>query len=135
MKTQIALGVLCMCATASFGQTQPAICPKHMETPEYPLLARQTRLMGEVRLLVTIDAQGKAQHVAAMPGRRPFLISEKRRRLPPSIQVTEEALRNMSWGSPPRTGTVQTSQDRRRCKRCGCRPEKRPGTFSGSCRG
>jgi TonB family protein len=55
-----------LCATAC-RQTRPAICPKHIETPEYPLLARQTRQMGEVTLSVTIDAEGKVQHVVVMP--------------------------------------------------------------------
>lgn len=58
-----------LCATACLGQTEPAICPKHIETPEFPLLARQTRLRGEVTLSVTIDAEGKVQRVAAMPAK------------------------------------------------------------------
>ena len=55
-----------LCAAACLSQTQPGICPKHIETPEYPLLARQTRQMGEVTLSVTIDAEGKVQHVVVM---------------------------------------------------------------------
>jgi TonB family protein len=39
---------------------------KHIETPEYPPLARVTRQMGEIVLLVTIDADGKVQRVAAI---------------------------------------------------------------------
>ena len=65
MKKSIVVSLLLLVATASFGQSQPAICPKHIETPEYPLLARQTRLMGEIVLSVTIDAEGKVQHVSA----------------------------------------------------------------------
>jgi outer membrane biosynthesis protein TonB len=49
---------LLLVATVSSAQTQPAICPRHIETPEYPPLARVTRLMGEVVLSVTIDADG-----------------------------------------------------------------------------
>jgi Gram-negative bacterial TonB protein C-terminal len=32
------------------------------------MLARQVRLMGEVTLSVTVDADGKVQHVTALPG-------------------------------------------------------------------
>jgi TonB family protein len=52
----------------TLGQTQPAICPKHIESPTYPMLARQVRLTGEVTLSVTVDADGKVQHVTALPG-------------------------------------------------------------------
>jgi hypothetical protein len=51
--------MLCMFAVPCLGQTQPAICPKHIESPTYPQLARATRIMGEVRLSVTVDAEGK----------------------------------------------------------------------------
>lgn len=60
--------LLCMFAVPCLAQTQPAICPKHIESPTYPQLARQTRLMGEVTLSVTVDADGKVQHVTTLPG-------------------------------------------------------------------
>ena len=60
--------LLCMFAVPCLGQTQPPICPKHIESPTYPLLARQARLMGEVALSVTVDAEGKVQRVVALPG-------------------------------------------------------------------
>lgn len=60
--------LLCMFAVPCLGQTQPPICPKHIESPTYPPLARQARLMGEVTLSVTVDAEGKVQHVMALPG-------------------------------------------------------------------
>jgi Gram-negative bacterial TonB protein C-terminal len=59
--------LLCMFAVPCLSQTQLAICPKHIESPTYPLLARQTRLMGDVTLSVTIDADGRVQHVTALP--------------------------------------------------------------------
>jgi len=65
LKKSIVVSLLLLVATVSFAQTQPAICPRHIETPEYPPLARVTRLMGEVVLSVTIDADGKVQHVTA----------------------------------------------------------------------
>jgi hypothetical protein len=52
LKKSIVVSLLLLVGTVSFGQSQPAICPKHIEKP----LARQTRLMGEIVLSVTIDA-------------------------------------------------------------------------------
>lgn len=60
--------LLCMFAVPCLGQTQPPICPKHIESPTYPPIARQARLRGEVTLSVTVDAEGKVQHVMALPG-------------------------------------------------------------------
>jgi len=60
--------LLCMFAVPCLGQTQPPIFPKHIESPTYPPLARQARLMGEVTLSVTVDAEGKVQRVVALPG-------------------------------------------------------------------
>jgi TonB family protein len=68
LKKRIVVSLLFLVATISFGQTQTAICPKHIETPEYPPLARQTRLMGEVVLSVTIDADGRVERVTAVVG-------------------------------------------------------------------
>ncbi len=42
-------------ATSCLGQT---LCPKHIETPIYPPLARAARIEGKVTLKVTIDANG-----------------------------------------------------------------------------
>lgn len=50
------------------GQTQHAVCPTHIESPTYPPLARQALLTGEVVLSVTVDADGKVQHVTVLPG-------------------------------------------------------------------
>ncbi|HTQ96926.1 MAG TPA: energy transducer TonB, partial [Candidatus Acidoferrum sp.] len=68
MKKSGFIFLLCMFAVPCLSQTQLAICPKHIESPTYPLLARQTRLMGEVTLSVTVDADGRVQHVTALPG-------------------------------------------------------------------
>jgi TonB family protein len=62
------LSLLCMFAVPCLGQTQPPICPKHIESPTYPPLARQVRLMGEVTLSVTVDAEGNVQRVVALSG-------------------------------------------------------------------
>jgi len=42
-----------------FGQTaQESLCPKHIETPAYPLIARVAHVSGKVILAVTVDANG-----------------------------------------------------------------------------
>ena len=52
-------------AAACFGQIQEGLCPKHIETPQYPALARQAHVTGKITLTVTVDADGKVKHVEA----------------------------------------------------------------------
>jgi Gram-negative bacterial TonB protein C-terminal len=59
--------LLFLTATACLGQSLTGLCPRHIETPEYPVLAQQTRIMGKITLTVTIDADGRVQHIDAMP--------------------------------------------------------------------
>ena len=66
MKKSIVTSLFFLVTTISVGQTQPAICPKHIETPEYPPLARQTRMLGEIALSVTIDADGRVESVKVL---------------------------------------------------------------------
>ena len=66
MKKSIVSSLFFLVTTISVGQTQPAICPKHIETPEYPPLARQTRMLGEIALSVTIDADGRVENVKVL---------------------------------------------------------------------
>lgn len=53
-------------AAACFGQIQEGLCPKHIETPQYPTLARQAHVTGKITLTVTADADGKVKHVEAV---------------------------------------------------------------------
>jgi TonB family protein len=53
-------------AAACFGQIQGGLCPKHIETPQYPPLARQTHITGKITLTVTVDADGRVKHVEAV---------------------------------------------------------------------
>ena len=95
LKKSIVVSLLFLVATVSFGQTQPAICPKHIETPEYPPLARQTRLMGEIVLSVTIDADGRVEHVTT--------IAENHKRQPfPLLQNSAvENMQHWTFTKPP----------------------------------
>lgn len=95
MRKRTVASLLLVVATTCFAQTQPAICPKHIETPEYPLLARQTRQMGEVVLLVTIDADGKIQHVMA-------ILDKPNQQVYPLLQnAAVENMQHWTFAKPP----------------------------------
>ena len=64
-----ALGLLLFClASSCFGQEQEPLCPRHIETPLYPQIARAARLSGKVTLIVTIDKDGGVRNVEAKTG-------------------------------------------------------------------
>jgi TonB family protein len=66
---KIALGFLLFCMSeAGFGQTQGALCPRHIETPVYPQIAHTAHVTGKITLTVTIDADGKVKQVEAAGG-------------------------------------------------------------------
>jgi TonB family protein len=50
---------LFLLAIPCLGQTQESLCPKHIETPIYPRIARFAHISAIVALTVTIDADGK----------------------------------------------------------------------------
>jgi TonB family protein len=50
-------------ALSCMDQTQQSICPKHIETPTYPAIARTAHVSGIVALTLTIDADGKVSDV------------------------------------------------------------------------
>jgi TonB family protein len=50
-------------ALPCMGQTQQSLCPKHIETPTYSLIARTAHVSGIVVLTLTIDADGKVSDV------------------------------------------------------------------------
>ncbi len=50
-------------ALSCMGQTQQSICPKHIETPTYPTIARTAHVSGVVLLTLTIDDEGKVSDV------------------------------------------------------------------------
>jgi TonB family protein len=45
------------------GQVKESLCPKHIETPTYPPIARTAHISGMVALTLTIDADGKVSDV------------------------------------------------------------------------
>lgn len=43
-------------------QTQPGLCPRHIETPFYPPIAKMAHVTGKVIVAVTLNADGKVSH-------------------------------------------------------------------------
>jgi len=58
-------GLLFCIAAAGCSHGQESLCPRHIETPKYPPIARTAHVMGMVSLAVTIDADGNVKHVDA----------------------------------------------------------------------
>ncbi len=50
-------------AYTCFGQSQEALCPRHIEIPTYPPIGRTAHLIGKVVLTLSIDADGKVSDV------------------------------------------------------------------------
>jgi TonB family protein len=63
-------------AGACFGQASGPLCPKHIETPVYPPIARAAHLTGETLLLLTIDADGGVKEVKAASSNTSAVLSE-----------------------------------------------------------
>ena len=58
----IAAGLI---AGVVFRQDQMPLCPRHIEAPSYPYIARAVHVTGKITLTVTIDADGNVTHVDA----------------------------------------------------------------------
>jgi TonB family protein len=62
----LVLGWLLLCVgTACFAQDQAPLYPRHIETPNYPAIARAAHISGKITLKVTIGADGNVEHVEA----------------------------------------------------------------------
>ncbi len=59
----VALAVLVL-AGICFAQSSPALCPRHIESPTYPQIARIAHITGAVVLRVTIGADGSITQAA-----------------------------------------------------------------------
>jgi TonB family protein len=58
--------LLFLSALSCMGQTQQPLCPKHIETPIYPAIAKTAHISGKVVLTLTIDADGKVSDAKVM---------------------------------------------------------------------
>jgi TonB family protein len=65
MKKSILSGCLLFLIALSSCMSQPQqpVCPKHIETPRYPPVAKMARISGKVMLTLIIDADGKVSDV------------------------------------------------------------------------
>jgi TonB family protein len=59
MKTKMLGCIMLLLAGVLSGQGTMSLCPRHIETPFYPSIARTANVYGRVFLLLTIDADGK----------------------------------------------------------------------------
>ena len=62
MTNKMAASLVLWLMASCFGET---VCPRHIETPTYPTVARVARAQGKVTLNVTIDGEGKVSNVVA----------------------------------------------------------------------
>ena len=65
--TALGFLLLCICG-AGLGQTRGALCPRHIETPEYPQIAHTAHVTGKITLTVTIDGDGNVKQVEPSGG-------------------------------------------------------------------
>jgi hypothetical protein len=63
---KISLGCVFLCLAANcFGQNQKPLCPRHIETPDYPAIAGTAHLAGKFTLTATGNSDGNVMHVEA----------------------------------------------------------------------
>jgi TonB family protein len=100
---QTALGCLLLCsAAACFGQGSEALCPRHMEAPDYPPIARSAHVTGKITLTVTIDAEGRVENVDATA-------EDPRQRAHPLLQrYAIENMRHWTFAKPPAAPYMET---------------------------
>lgn len=80
MVRPLLFGFVLWFASGCSGNSHAPLCAKHIETPVYPTLARQTRITGKIMLTVTIGAGGNVTNVEAStndPLRQKFPILQK----------------------------------------------------------
>jgi TonB family protein len=100
---QIALGCLLLFSPAAcFGQGAEALCPRHIEAPDYPPIARAAHVMGKIMLTVTIDSEGKVENVDA-------IAEDPHERAHPILQpYAIENMRRWTFAKPPAAPYVET---------------------------
>ena len=90
---KLTFGCLLFClATVCFGQQQDALCPRHIETPTYPPIARAAFVSGKITLTITIDADGTVKHVEAAADNPDAKMLQK---------FAAENLRHWTFAKPP----------------------------------
>lgn len=83
------------------GRASEKVNPKHIETPQFPPLARTARIAGEVDVRLTIEANGNVVSVEAIrnkAGNMPHPLLE---------QYCEENVRKWTFSKPSRPPVTQ----------------------------
>jgi TonB family protein len=89
-------GFLLFCvAGACFGQNQIPLCPRQIETPGYPPIARTAHVSGKVALTIMINADGNVAHVDATSD-DPLL-----RKAPMLQKYAVENMQHWTFAKPP----------------------------------
>jgi len=60
-------GLLIWLTAGCSANTRQPLCPKHIETPDFPPIARTAHLTGKITLTIAIDADGGVKTVDATP--------------------------------------------------------------------
>src|ERR1700683_929595 len=60
-------GLLIWLTAGCSANTRQPLCPKHIETPDFPPLARTAHLTGKITLTIAIDADGGVTNIEATP--------------------------------------------------------------------
>jgi len=94
----IALGFTAACSA----QSNPPLCPRHIETPFYPAIAQTAHVSGKVTLTLTVDAEGNVTDARASsttdPQRNASLLER------PSL----DNIRHWTFAKPPSAPYEQT---------------------------
>lgn len=94
----VAVAALSMAATC-FAQSSPALCPRHIEAPVYPAVARTADVTGKVPLRVTSDENGKVIKAELAPGTKPNQVLD---------DAAIENVRHWTFAKPPAAPYVET---------------------------
>ncbi len=78
------------------------LCPRHIESPGYPPIARTAHVTGKITLTITIDADGNVVHVDAPtdnPLKAPYSLLHK---------YAAENIQRWTFANPPSAPYTQT---------------------------
>jgi TonB family protein len=65
MKRLASIGLLIWLTAGCSANSRQPLCPKHIETPDFPPDARAAHVTGEITLTISIDADGRVKNVEA----------------------------------------------------------------------
>ena len=86
-------------AGSCFGQSMGPLCPRHIEMPTYPPIARAAHVTGKVSLMVTIDAGGRVTNAE---------VTNNDRWVPLLKTAAIENIRTWTFTKPPSAPYTQT---------------------------